>query len=310
MSSSRYLYHSFPRRHSGSRSPLEPKGERILRLITEYGLLMTPEVVTWVERSRNTWKRRVLRTLQQRVCLTELSPSELPAHSRVFGKYALEFALPVGRLLGAMPVFYVSTIDPPKGFEAMGASTVFRIDELRQILNVISRIVESADEDPDKGVIQFLENIQCSLGSSRSLLTKLFEGLNSPQELYNHLGGILGLFYPLDNARYTKQMEYYRQREWRIAGRLSRLSTRVVIPAPRDLRRQLRLLDAEFFNSSRSYQGRWKVSDRCLLYPSLSDRHVMRYVRRVVCPANRVSAVTQLLLAAGFRTGVVALGSL
>ena len=311
MTRSTYLYHSFPRRSDRSKAFDEPKGESILRLMTKHGLLLAPEVITWIERSRNNLnRRRRLKKLQQRFCLTELRPNQLLKHSKIFGRYALEFELPIARFLGAMPVFYVSTLDPPQGFEAMGASTIFRLEEIRGVLDTMARIQLVSAGASDALISEGLSKIQCSTWTADALISALFSRINTPLELRSLVGGVMNLFYPVDSADYPGPLRYYRQREWRIAGRLSYLKKPTVVDATRDLQQDLKRLDPAFFGRTLYCDGRWKVASRCLLYPSFREQHVMTYVRRVICPRQRVTAVRKILRQAGLATKVVALEQL
>jgi hypothetical protein len=103
----RFFYHCFPRRGAGSDAELV-KGCKILEAIRDFGLLLTPQLLEWLQpQSSGTPPRRFM-ALQKRVCFTELAPYELPRHAEKFGHFALEFETDVIRSLGAVPVFYIT----------------------------------------------------------------------------------------------------------------------------------------------------------------------------------------------------------
>src|SRR5262245_56796620 len=108
MSNERFFYHSFPRRPSVN-------GLSILRSIIERGLLLTPEKFEFREPLDDGSSSAPASIFQKRICFTELSPNELPAHSKLFGTFALEFDINTLRAMGAIPVFYV-----PLHFKADG----------------------------------------------------------------------------------------------------------------------------------------------------------------------------------------------
>ena len=129
----RYFYHSFPR--TAAPAEAEVKGLKILRSIATSGLLFTPERIEWREFLQGGQQGPPIEIFQKRACFTELAPSELEAHSKKFGAFALEFEIENLRLLGATPVFYL----PSPGTEerAMGgvtAAMVARLAEVQQVL--------------------------------------------------------------------------------------------------------------------------------------------------------------------------------
>gem|GEM_PF-4379001 len=83
--SSRYFYHSFPRRahHDADRA------KRILASISKNGLLLVPEEVSWTDPTQNDKSMRI-HAIQRRACFTELTSDELGQHANVFGAFAIE----------------------------------------------------------------------------------------------------------------------------------------------------------------------------------------------------------------------------
>ena len=100
----RFFYHSFPRRGCNAKSEIK-NGCRILELIRDVGLLLTPEIISWEYPHADGSPPRQQTILQRRACFTELAPSQLAEHSKAFGHFALEFEIEVLKDLGALPVF-------------------------------------------------------------------------------------------------------------------------------------------------------------------------------------------------------------
>ncbi len=298
-----YLYHSFPRR---SRRAWK-KAEVILENMVDYGLLLVPELVTWIERSRNTGRRRKFRYVQTRICFTELSPFELRSHAESFGSYALEFTTDAARELGAIPVFYVPSSDPPQGLNATGPSMMHRLGEVLEVLDLCERLLEANPEQAGRQILVNNELYQHPIGAAQEWVRLLFKGKNTPTELANWLYAFLGHFYPTENLRYTPILHYYRQREWRISGRLQHVEGGGVVPAPRALRKSLLAIDREFFTRRIPVGGRRSCSSRCLHYPELLGRRLFDYVNRVICPKARALTVTKLLRSRNVNTPVIPL---
>jgi hypothetical protein len=101
-----FFYHSFPRRGRHGDKEVQ-KGLKILELIRDFGLLLTPEVTAWEYPHADGSPPRKIEMVQRRVSFTELSPCELPRHAEEFGRFALEFEIDTLKSLYALPVFYI-----------------------------------------------------------------------------------------------------------------------------------------------------------------------------------------------------------
>ncbi|HEX4415021.1 MAG TPA: hypothetical protein VH107_15400 [Lacipirellulaceae bacterium] len=102
----RFFYHSFPRRSRFTQAEIE-EGCTILGIIRDHGLALVPQVMQWEYPHADGSPNRTSEVLQQRVCFTELQHSELNGHAAKFGRFAIEFRVPVLKALGAIPVFYI-----------------------------------------------------------------------------------------------------------------------------------------------------------------------------------------------------------
>ena len=84
----------------------------------EVGLVLAPELVNW-DVSAISGGAEQLHILQRRACFTELSATELVAHSAIFGPVAMSFDIARLRGAGATPVIYV-----PQGVEETALSQI------------------------------------------------------------------------------------------------------------------------------------------------------------------------------------------
>ena len=138
----RYFYHSFPRRGRDETVEVH-RGLKILELIRDFGLLLTPEVTAWEYPHADGSPPRKMEMVQRRVCFTELSPRELPRHAREFGHFALEFEVDTLKSLHALPVFYI----PRGNTSALGQILVMQLIDAMCLVDRMARLkklIESA----------------------------------------------------------------------------------------------------------------------------------------------------------------------
>src|ERR1700690_3571064 len=109
---SRYFYHNFPRNGNGN----VELGLNVLKSMLRSGLLFVPEVTKLKDAKGNVLHP----VIQQRICFTELSRSEIEKHAEQFGDFALEYDQAELRRLGAMPVIYIPGAMAQNGLEGAG----------------------------------------------------------------------------------------------------------------------------------------------------------------------------------------------
>lgn len=130
----RFLYHSFPRRQSEGGS--DAKGLEILRLIAQYGLLITPEINKWRDSKLAPSPSEEITQVSKRCCFTELSENELRQHSSYFGDYSIEFEHQALIDLGAVPVIYIPRMSE---YDDYGVGPAI-ITQLAQVMELVSRL--------------------------------------------------------------------------------------------------------------------------------------------------------------------------
>lgn len=307
----RFFYHSFPRR--GVLTPEEiTKGCKILAAIRDFGLLLTPQYIEW-KQPTVSGEPRIFPVLQKRVCFTELIPRELKGHAQKFGNFALEFEIDVVRRLGAIPVFYVP--QPSKHLTdgsaigtvllgiAMDAHAVIsRMACLDQILHGTTPVAEKFGFQP--GFARSPDgrgDFTLDRDEATRFLAAIGHAVTPWHDLSAGMFALLNFFHPTDNEKADRAMEYYREREWRIACgfRLNQPDGPPVdvlhAPTPEERGRFLEI-DNEFFSRQIvTDTGTVDSLDAALVHPGLPNKRIMEMVRRVIVPRDAVAKASEIL---------------
>ncbi|WP_031597347.1 abortive infection system antitoxin AbiGi family protein [Ferrovum myxofaciens] len=308
----RFFYHSFPRRGSSTKEEAE-KGCKILAAIRDFGLLLTPETIEWKQPSVGNAQPRIFPLLQKRVCFTELSPSEISEHAEKFGHFALEFEIDTVRRLGAAPVFYVpqptsnaadgSSIGTSLLAMAMDSHAIIqRMATLNQVLQGPTPVSESFNFDvgfarsPDgRG------SYSINRDEAKNLLAAIGHAVTPWNDLNAGTFALLNFFYPTDNKRQDRSLEYYRQREWRIACnfRLNNSDGTSVdvlhVPTQQERARFLDI-DKQFFERQISTDtGMAETLEQSLVCPGLHGKRLIEMVRRIVVPDEAICCTKEIL---------------
>jgi hypothetical protein len=308
----RYFYHSFPRRGASTTDEID-KGCKILAAIRDFGLLLTPQLIEWQQPSAGSAAPRILPVLQKRVCFTELAPPELPIHAERFGHFALEFDIDVVRRLGAVPVFYIP--QPSKtaadgsaigtGLLAIAAdcwAVVQRMAFLDRMFKGPTPVQEKFSMEvgfassPDGKGKYILDRDEY-----KNFLAAIGHAVTPWTDLEHGAYGLLNFFHPTDNTKSDRILEYYREREWRVAYSFalnlpdgSRVEVMHVPTA--DERRRFMEIDPEFFGRTiRRDIGDVQTLEASLVYPGLGGKRIIDMVRRVIVPASSVDRAREVL---------------
>jgi hypothetical protein len=113
------MFHSFPRR--GRNVDVNEKGLRILELVLEFGLLLTPEILTWKDHKTPPSPPEEYVQVGRPCCFSELDATEVPRHAEYFGRFALEYSHRTLIDLGAVPVVYIPTMSDFPGYGTVAA---------------------------------------------------------------------------------------------------------------------------------------------------------------------------------------------
>ena len=319
---SRFFYHSFPRRGKSDSTMIE-KGCQLLTSIRDIGLLMVPEQIEWKQPLADGSPARVLRILQRRVCFTELAPRELPEHAEKFGAFALEFDIDVVRSLGALPVFYVP--DPSTQSadgSGIGAALVAIALDARDVIARMAVLQEVFNGTaPVAAKLQFNtsftanpdneNNVILDTAEAKNLIAALGHGLTPLGGLNSGLGALLNFFYPADNRKGDGVLDYYRQREWRVACEFNISGQKVVREVTLSEREQILRIDSEFFTRTiDSDFGPVERLSKSLILPGLYGKRLIEMVRRVIVPTDALEQAKSILSVIDNAPPVVALDSL
>jgi hypothetical protein len=299
----RFFYHSFPRRGSNTDSEID-KGCKILSLMCDAGLLLTPEVVKWQYLHADGSPPRTQTYIQRRVCFTELAPGNVTQHAEMFGRFGLEFEIGVLKGMGALPVFYIPQAIKTDQSEINNLGSVLvnqMIDAalLAMRLTEVKKLVDAAPDgtrlDTTMGVDRF-KDFSLDVKESRNTLEALSYGLTPPDMLEQSLYGLLHCFYPADNLRDNSALGYYRQREWRISHNFAIRGEEVMRRTSDEVIGRLMEIDADFFGRDfPTAAGTNSLAKECWIYPGVGGKRVLQMVRRVIVPGPAVERARELL---------------
>ena len=316
------LYHCFPRRYSGD----PDRALEQLKIMMEFGLLLTPEVLdigqmqtnkcVWLQESKIQLEcasftlvdRRELWSPKYKAKGVTLEKQQ--SHFDLFGEFAIGIDPADARNLGASPVYYFYT---DKGDEDNGINIPYLVLlcllELRtlaislarvearampndndiystRLLNMLGYVLSSEDELEDR-----VQSI--SKEEARAAISLLTQKRTPAWNMVDRISIILNFFQGTDYPGRENNLEYYRQREWRITrffgpglgfyrlGARSRLDGQAQLPEEyqMQLKEQLLALDEEYFTTNRF--------DSCSILYSFNKQPFFRYVKEIVVPRKR-----------------------
>jgi hypothetical protein len=233
---------------------------------------------------------------------------------RSSGHFSLEFEIETARRLGAMPVFYVPqpTSEATDG-SLIGSALVAIATDLRAVVQRMAELNEVLH-----GAVPVLEKLPFDVGfagspdgrgtftidrdEAKNFLAAIGHAVTPWSDLRAGTDALLNFFHPTDNKKTDAALEYYREREWRIAcglrlkGREGQPDTDLLRVLTAQERQRLLEIDEEFF--SRKVQigtGEADTLDQALVLPGLHSQRVIQMVRRVIAPASAVKDAAALL---------------
>lgn len=300
----RYFYHCFPRRRGANKAESFSKGLKVLKSILKSGLVLTPERTEWFEFLADGNRSKPIEVFQKRICFTELSPSELPQHTEIFGDLALEFSIEQLRYLGAIPVFYLpSMAEKEAGLAGLGGAFIARLAEVQELLTRLEKMDQLVKSTSNKtetlnvtrnGVV--VAQTRSTVGGAEDLLAMLQTEIQPVSALLGSLRAVSGFFYPTENLKFNSLLDYYRQREWRIVGNSVWKGKPVCEGLTKEDEEGLLEIDTEFFKKEMAFpSGKFPIVHQCQKFSVLEGKHIIQYARRVFAPKKLVSSVEALL---------------
>lgn len=309
------LVHSFPRPKSDeSEDTTLERALNILALIRDVGLVLAPEALEW-NLQQLVPGQKSLRTLQRRLCLTELSAADLPSHSKVFGPLALSFDNAKLRDAGAMPVIYI-----PQGLSTplslIGTMCVNGTHHTKYVLGQLQQLKDlsnpksAAQEFGQPVAPNYTLDLQ-NTDASGQVVAKYSVPATQVQKVLQHVGfnsipfdhsmGVLSVFLnmfcPTDNLHLSEPLGYYRQREWRLIAGDMRVDGR---PMGRELsdaeKQRLAAVDPTFWNRTLDVDGT-SVSrkDLAFVYDPVPGWHPLDLIESIHAPASAFSRIKQIM---------------
>ncbi len=295
------------------------KGLAILKSIATSGLLLTPERTVWSEFRQDGTRSEPIEVFQKRACFTELAPDELQAHGEQFGSFAIEFEIEKLRLLGAIPVFYLPAPgSEEKALGGVAAAFVARMEETQRVLSRIADLQHLVATAPNKSeMINVTLNgkpagtTRCTITGLEDILTILLHQTRPAEELLNAFRAIAGFFYPTEDMKYTGELAYYRQREWRIISAMVHRGREISSKLYESEASMLIDLDHDFFDRViRFPSGEHRRIDQCMYLREVDGRPFLSWARRVIVPDEAIPAAKEVLRAATISVEVAGLSEL
>jgi hypothetical protein len=283
------------------------KGCQILASIRDVGLLLLPEYFEW-HQPTTSGVPRSFPVLQSRVCFTDLHPSELAQHAARFGEFSLEFDHSSLRALGAIPVFYIpQPMGSVRDGNGVGAALIAIATDARVAVQRMA-LLENCLNGPVPvnpeielnlgfvGSPNDMGNFRLSVPEAKNFLRAIGHGITPWMQLSDGLGALLNYFYPADDARHDKLLDYYRQREWRIACKFAVEGAEVLRAATEGERNRILEIDPAFFGRQiTTDNGVVNALDHALLHAGIDGNAAIEMVRRVIVPEEAVEDVTRIL---------------
>ena len=297
MAQESYLYHCFPRRGANTSAEID-KGLKILTCIRDFGLLLLPESIEWSQPVTDH-PPRTFPLIQTRVCFTDLNPAELSEHAARFGHFAIEFEAESARRLGAIPVFYVPQRDGGVGTSLLAVLLDARavIDRAKITHDILNHAAERVAL-----TVSFTRNPQDKKAfdihrdESKVLLGALNHQVTPWPMLSNGMDALLNFFYPADNTIHDKPLQYYQQREWRIACNFAIDGVEVLRKPTEDEVRRISQIDEQFFlRPIQTDHGPIDPFSCSLIHPGLNGKTILPMARRVIVPQSAIEATRELL---------------
>jgi len=162
--------------------------------------LLTPEL----RRLKGCEGFRPKSFVQRRACFTAIPRTRLKGHAKKFGKFSLEFEGANLRKFGALPAVYLTGRLPGgQMLDTAGSELARHMLGVHDCLRRLWMMHDEGNRREKKLAVAVLKKIKP-------------EKRKTVQELLFTMQALLNLYYPTDDARWTKPLGYYEQREWKI----------------------------------------------------------------------------------------------
>ncbi len=271
-----YFYHNFPRRPGLNKERRIERGLEVLDSMARLGFVLTPRVHRYYQILRDGSRGNPVENLETTLCLTCIPKSELKAHSKIFGEFAIEFNATATDELGLFPAIY---IPPSPVLTAQGTSITEAMSGLfmKTFADINDVLVYVHEHQPD--LIRFRQ-----------------ENVNF-KTLSDNLQGFIRLVTP--TGKTNKQLAYYHQNEWRIPSSFknymtNKINTRIITESEK---RELSRISSFFKKGKFTVNGQvCNVRDNCYILQNLSVDHVLKLSSGVYVPGSAKSRAKDILM--------------
>jgi hypothetical protein len=135
----------------------------------------------------------------------------------------------------------------------------------------------------------------------KAVTAKIFadaqHNLKTPEELHFALAALLNLSYSTDTKE-GDEMEYFREREWRIVPNLAIAGGDWLYPPPTPAQADaLRIFDATWCNT---VVGGKTQLERCLFLQQIGKQDILTRIRRIIVPTDQFDAARKIAATYGF----------
>lgn len=308
----RHLVHSFPRpKPRETEESTLRRALAILALIRKIGLVLAPEILDWDLRAIAAGSEK-LQLLQRRLCLTEISPSELCQHSTMFGPIAIAFDVEKMRGAGAMPALYVpqgamnNALSQIGTFCVRGAyHTKYVLERLQELKNLSDPafVAEHIQKPVDPNYNLNLRNsdpagnIIATYDVPAKQVQSMLKYVGFNNIPFDHSIGILSIFLnmfcPTDNTQTGEQLGYYRQREWRVIAGDVKLNDRSLGRQLLDEEKaELLAIDQLFWDKVLTYgDHQSRRCDLALVYKPITGWNAFEFAEAIYAPRHALEQV-------------------
>lgn len=265
-----FFYHSFARNGNDDYS------FQVLENIVLNGLLVTPEKL----KLPNKRLLNIEPPLQTRLCFTFLEEGDLEEHSKLFGRFSIEFDLSISEKWCLMPVMYLPIFNSKN-------SDSYPTAGLRLIEKMLALHQEYRDDQ-----------------SSQSMSLEEKENSNVVCGFFEHLESML---YPVDNLKYNSSYHYYMQREWRLTGQ-TKWNGNFICDLLNESQKEFLLNLNNSFFSKRMKMGNGTdhaCVNLCYYFKLFEGKHVLSFARKIYVPYEFEARVRDLLVKNHFDIDVV-----
>ncbi len=295
----RYFYHSFPRHQGGPADswPTDPSaidtGKAILDLIAQFGLLLTPEIVTVdPELLADGSYSSGFPIYQKRVCFTGIRPDELLEHAKCFGPYALEFDVVKLRTNGALPVNYIAK-QVGSGAQLGGAG----ISMLHRMYNLC--VLVSTLNSCKSNIANFITTLGIPTNQQvESTLSTLLSAFEQKSHDFGQLtlftNALACYYYPAEPSPHSL-LEYFQEREWRITNEFSNIMSgqRLCEDLDPTHKSQLVMFNPGYFSASITMLTSTpkNVVEVCKVIKQFDGDDILTASNRIIVPDSELSVV-------------------